>query len=457
MASYENEYKAFLQNLHVGRFRVALIFAMVLTPLFTGLDYILYPELIKKILPLRLGCLALSAIVFGVSYTERGILYIKMLEIFTLLNLTLVIAFMNQYLGYKTPYYAAFNLIILTLGVILPWGVCETLTASAIIYAAYLVPTLLWSDIGNIHTLFVNSVFMLSTITIVGVGSYFTSSLRKKEFIARSQLEHAKREIEKSYQKLEGALKEIKRVGRDLIHSEKMSALGVVMAGIAHEINNPVSFAKGSLLVVKNAFEGIKRGETESLQEVEMSLNIIDDGLERAEMIVKNLASFIRKDDQWSEVNLQESLESTLHLLYHEIRQRIEVCCDYTDIAPIEAIPGQINQAFMNILLNAIQAIPETGKIWIVTHRFDKEVTVSIRDNGVGIPESNLNKIFDPFFTTKEIGKGTGLGMAITHKIIVENHHGRIDVKSQVGMGTEIIVTLPLAELGETDARIVSL
>jgi len=439
MTPFEDDYKAFLKNLNVGRLRVALVSTIILAPIFTVLDYVIYPEAIKMFLPLRFACFVLSAIVFALSYTEKGVLYVKILEIFTLSNISIMVAFTIQYLGYETPYYAGLNLIILAIGVILPWDVYETLAASGIIYVSYLLPTLLLSDIGNIHIFLNNNVFILGTIMVVGTGSYFTSSLRKREFIARFQLEQARMELEE-------ALAEVKRVGCDLIHSEKMSALGVMMAGIAHEINNPVSFAKGSLVVVKNAFEKIKHGRMQSLQEAEISLDIVNEGLERAEAIVKNLSSFIRKDDQWTAVNLQESLESTLHLLYHEIKQRIEFCCDYTEVAPIEANPGQINQAFMNILLNAIQAIEGTGKIWITIRSENGEVRISIRDNGIGIPAACIDKIFDPFFTTKEIGKGTGLGMAITHKIIVENHRGKIDVKSHVGSGTEMIITLPLTQ-----------
>jgi len=443
MTPFEDDYKTFLQNLNVGRLRVLLLSAMILAPIFTVLDYIIYPEAIKTFLPLRFACLLLSAIVFALSYTEKGILYVKVLEAFTLSNISIMIAFTIQYLGYETPYYAGLNLIILAIGVILPWGVFETLVASGTIYVSYLIPTLLLSDIGNVHIFLSNNVFILGTIMVVGTGSYFTSSLRKREFIALSELEQARMELEE-------ALKEVKRVGCNLIHSEKMAALGVVMAGIAHEINNPVSFAKGSLAVVRNAFEKIKQGEMKGIYEVEMSLDIIDKGLGRAEAIVKNLSSFIRKDDQLTLVNLQTSLESTLHLLYHEIKQRIEICCDYTEIPSIEANPGQINQALMNIFLNAIQSIECTGKIWVRTCSEGSTVQISIRDTGIGIPEAYIDKIFDPFFTTKELGKGTGLGMAITHKIIVENHRGKIDVKSQVGSGTEMILTLPLTQTENT-------
>jgi len=854
MISFEDDYKIFLQNLNIGRLRVVLTSAIIFVPIFSVIDYFIYPEYVGMFLPMRVICLSLLALIFALSFTEIGNSYCMGLQIFTLSNIAIMIAVTMRYLGDDTPYYAGFNLIILAIGIILPWDVWKTLIGSGVIYSSYLVPILLLEKIGNTLFFVNNNIYLLGTIMVVCVGSYFTSSLRRREFIARSQLEQARMEIEQSYQKLqemnhlksrffanishelrtpltfimgptemllnrefgkithkqeeyllmiqthstrllrlinhllnlskvdaertrlslkrgnliefirqiihsimivaeqksikvtfsahepipeflydpdkmedillnllsnalkftekgrirvsctrsgsnvvvkisdtgigipkgsipmlfdrffqvdneksrastgtgiglalvkewvelhrgrvwalseegkgstfvftipilieevvekiavvenrtktissaqlglpsdeesidwqnvsvrngaekilivddnsdmlrymadqlkndynlffakngeegvaisklaqpdlilsdimmpvkdgyqmcrelkgdtqtshiplifltakgdisdkiegfeqggddyltkpfnkeelkvrvrsllkikklqkevitknqqlEEALKEVKRVGYDLIHAEKMAALGVVMAGIAHEINNPVSFAKGSLSVVRNAVDGMKRGEMKGIQEVEMSLDIIDTGLERAAAIVQSLSSFVRKDDQWTEVNIQASLETTLRLLYHEIKQRIEICRDYTELPLIEASPGQINQALMNIFLNAIQAIPGTGRIWVTTRAQEKEVTIVIRDNGVGIHEKSIDKIFDPFFTTKEIGKGTGLGMAITRKIIVENHRGTIDVKSKIGWGTEMMITLPLSQFG---------
>ncbi len=868
MTRYRNEYNLFLQNLNKERLRVALILAIVLVPSFALLDYLVHPAYFRTFASLRLGCSVLSIVLLALSYTRLGTTYAMELGFFSALGMAVMLARMIQHLGYESPYYAGFNLIILSIGVILPWGVIETLVASLFIYGVYLIPILMFNEVTHLQPFLNNNIFLLGTILIVATGNYFASSMRRREFMVRFQLEEARAELEQSYQRLqeadqlksrffanishelrtpltllmgpaevilhrevgkitkkqeqyvqmiqthstrllrlinnllnlskvdaekaklsltqgnfvrfvrqivqsviplaeqklltvsfegdetipaflydaekiedillnllsnalkftesggiavwcikegefvmvrvvdtgigipeesipklfsrffqvdtnerkasigtgiglalvkewvelhegrvgvtsvmgkgseffftipirigkdkqngngngnkngngngngkdridkraqapvtlaqlglsaieetpkwqkvtlregaehiliiddnpdmrhfigdqlqgdynlifakngeegvalalsehpnlilsdimmpvkdgyqlllelkknpetasipiifltargdlsdkiegleqgaddylakpfnveelrarvcsllkvqrlqnevlvknkrlEEALEEVKRVSRDMIHSEKMSALGVLMAGVAHEMNNPISFAKGSLSVVRNRFEQMNGGEKPLSQEIEGSLDIIEKGLERAEEIVRNLSWFIRKDDRWTSVDLHASLESTLQLLYHKLKDRIEVHRLYEKIPPIEAIPGQINQAFMNILLNAIQAIDREGKIWITTRSFDTMVVISICDNGVGIPESEMSKVMDPFFTTREVGKGPGLGMAITNMIIVESHHGKINIKSRVGEGTEVMMTLPVTQ-----------
>ena len=168
------------------------------------------------------------------------------------------------------------------------------------------------------------------------------------------------------------------------------------------------------------------------------------EGTERVKKIVLDLRTFSRADDTGPVLaDLHEGIESTLNLLTKEYRECITVHRDYAKLPPVECYSGQINQVFMNLLQNAAQAIPEKGDVWIKTALEGDRVTITIRDNGSGIPERDLHRIFDPFFTTKPVGAGTGLGLSITYSII-EKHGGSIRVKSQVNTGTEFTVELPL-------------
>jgi signal transduction histidine kinase len=256
-----------------------------------------------------------------------------------------------------------------------------------------------------------------------------------------------------------------------LIHSEKMAALGLLVAGMAHEINNPISFAKASLENLNKALTEhdrlLKEGAAPESAEVKRlndkinrASSIIKTGLDRTEAIVSDLKAFVRKDEaQFRPADLHAGLDSTLNLMRQETNDRITVTKEYGEIDLVEVVPGQINQVFMNLLQNAIHAIPNEGEIRIKTwkERYGRReaeggrgeeqewVKISIKDNGTGISPENQKRIFEPFFTTKEAGKGTGLGLSVSHRIL-QSHNGEIAVFSQPGQGTEFVITLPVKQ-----------
>jgi signal transduction histidine kinase len=170
---------------------------------------------------------------------------------------------------------------------------------------------------------------------------------------------------------------------------------------------------------------------------------VIETGSQRVATIVRRLRSFARLDEaEIKMANIHEGLEDTLALIHHQLKDRIKLVKDFAPLEPIACYPGRLNQVFLNILMNAIQAIPETGQITVTTRKQDQQIHIAIHDSGCGIPPQNLKKVFDPGFTTKGVGVGTGLGLSICYQIM-EDHKGEIRVESEVGKGTTFTLILP--------------
>jgi len=254
------------------------------------------------------------------------------------------------------------------------------------------------------------------------------------------------------------SLRDLEDTQSQLMRSEKMAALGNLMAGIAHEINTPVGAVHSMHDTLIRAVEKLKatierdfpddvlknRGLQAALKVIADSNKVIETGTRRVTTIVRSLRNFARMDDaEKKRVDLHEGLEDTLMLVYHDIKNRIELVRNYGEVPPICCYPSRLNQVFLNILTNAQQAIEGKGKITITTSCAGGDVRVAIADTGVGIPEENLQRIFEAGMTTKEVGKGTGLGLSICQRIM-EEHGGRIEVESVVGEGATCTVGLPL-------------
>jgi len=236
-----------------------------------------------------------------------------------------------------------------------------------------------------------------------------------------------------------------------LIQSEKMAALGLLVAGVAHEINTPMGAIHSNNDIMTRAVAKIRKllGPAPD-KEISRLLDILGEvcrnneiATDRIMKTVRSLKNFARLDEaERKTVNIHEGIESTLTLLQHQLRNRIRIVKQFGDIPEIECLPNQLNQVFMNVLVNAAQAIQDRGEIRVKTWTAGDAVKISISDTGIGIPTEHLSKIFDPGFTTKGVGLGTGLGLSLCYKI-VQDHHGTIEVESS-NQGTTFTITLPL-------------
>jgi signal transduction histidine kinase len=254
--------------------------------------------------------------------------------------------------------------------------------------------------------------------------------------------------LEQRNAELHEAMDKLRRAQDNLVRSEKLASMGRLVAGIAHEINNPVNAVINSLGPLDEAVKKIAAGEggspIEIAKEAEEILAVVQRGATRTKAIVQALHGYARGDDTVQrEVNLARSVDETLGLLQHRLRN-VKVVKDIEPKARILGFPGQVDQVLMNLLTNAAQAMGEKGgTISVTALNQDARVLLTVADDGSGIPKDVLPHIFDPFFTTKDVGEGSGLGLSIVHGII-ERHGGHIDVESEPGQGTKFSISFPL-------------
>ena len=317
--------------------------------------------------------------------------------------------------------------------------------------------------------------FLLAALGVLSLGlaAAYVVTLKRRLGRVRTQLRQSRDALQEANRKIE-------LVHAQLLQSEKMASIGQLAAGVAHEINNPIGYINSNLgtlanyvrdlLGVLSTYEELERdfahepGIQARLRHVKVKMDLdylkqdladlvreSQEGVAHIKQIVQDLQTFSHADDgEWRWADLHKGLESTLNIVWNELKYKAEVVKEYGELPRVHCVPSQLNQVFMNLLVNAAQAIEERGAIVIRTGRTgDDWVWVEISDTGCGIEPEVLPSIFDPFFTTKQVGKGTGLGLALSRGI-VERHGGRIEIESEAGKGTTFIIHLPVGtELAE--------
>ncbi|TAN42291.1 MAG: response regulator [Nitrospirae bacterium] len=275
-------------------------------------------------------------------------------------------------------------------------------------------------------------------------------------------------ESKKTHEALESAYTKLKEAHSQILQQEKMASIGQLAAGVAHEINNPTGFIMSNLGSLQKYVEKLTefmmfqseavspdKAEAVAKKRKEFKLDFISEdihnlikesieGAERIKRIVQDLKSFSRVDEaDEKQADINAGIESTVNIVWNELKYKAVVKKDYGDIPLTRCSPGQLNQVFMNLLVNAAHAIEKRGEISIKTWEDGGNIFATVSDTGSGIPADKLNRIFEPFYTTKEVGKGTGLGLSIAYDI-VQKHNGEISVESEVGKGTTFTVKIPV-------------
>jgi two-component system NtrC family sensor kinase len=289
-------------------------------------------------------------------------------------------------------------------------------------------------------------------------------------------------ELVKKQEEQRKLIAELHAAQGQLLQSEKMASIGQLAAGVAHEINNPIGYVSSNLGTLEkyirdilSLVETFESGEKDYLpgsnipgkilalkekldleflkEDISSLMTESKDGITRVRKIVQDLKDFSHVDEaEWQWTNLHNGLDSTLNIVWNELKYKAEVVKEYGDLPEVECFSSQINQVFMNLLVNAAHAIETRGTITIRTGHEGEQAWVEISDTGKGISPEHINRIFDPFFTTKPVGQGTGLGLSLSYSIM-QKHHGNIEVRSEQGKGTTFRVSLPIKQPDPTEAR----
>jgi signal transduction histidine kinase len=286
-------------------------------------------------------------------------------------------------------------------------------------------------------------------------------------------------ELERAHAEVQAINKRLEETQQQLLQSEKMASIGQLAAGVAHEINNPIGYVHsnlgslesyiGDIFRLLEAYAGVERDHpgqaslfdgVRALRE-KLDIDFLKDdvhallaetreGIGRVKKIVQDLKDFSRTgaEDEWQWADLHRGLDSTLNIVNNEIKYKARVVKEYGTLPEIECLPSQLNQVFMNLLVNAAHAIEDQGTITVRTGTDADSLWVEVADTGSGIAPDNLKRIFEPFFTTKPVGKGTGLGLSLSYSI-VQKHGGSIEVESEPGRGTTFRVILPRCRVAQ--------
>lgn len=425
------------------------IFGIIMVPVFGLLDFYVYHPWAEKFLLLRLLCSALMLLLFFLLKTDFAEKHFRLQGVVLLFLPSATIAWMIYATeGAASPYYAGLILVLMVLAVVLDWTfwqsvICVLLVLALYAAACFFSPksypepdkSFLWHDFVR------NLFFLISSDIAIIAGTYFHSRVRVREFVSRC-------ELDKSSKALAASLKQLKENEMQLVQSEKLASLGRMSAGIIHEINNPLNFAKTGLFTLRKRGKNLAPEQQTEYTEI---LSDVEQGLNRVQTIISDLRMFTHPDtENLDAVTPEEVVTPALRFLNNEWRDTVHIEQKFAPNQTIWANKNKLIHMMVNIIQNSLDAIRtktftdgEKPAIWIESRVGNDRSQLIIRDNGHGIEAKHLDKIFDPFFTTKDVGEGMGLGLSICYSIMQECS-GKISVKTEPGKFCEFTLEFPV-------------
>ena len=439
----------------ISNAKVGCILASILMPAgsFT-MDFFMYREHLWDFFHLRVASGVLTLVVLIALLSKVGEKYYRVLRMaWYWIPMIFIACLIYKAQDPFSPYYAGFNLVLVAVGVVLPWTYIEIFITSLLIMGAYTGISVL-SGWGVDRHLANNLFFLGCTTTIVATGSFLYSRLRYREFAARFELNRNRAALEENNitldrqnKELADTIQKLTEAESQLVQSEKMASLGRMSAGIIHEINNPLNFATTGIFTLKKKAKHVASEQQEEYNEI---LKDVEDGITRVKNIVSDLRMFTHPNtDNLDQVNASEVVASALRFLSNEMKDKVTIEQKFADTQMVHANKNKLIHVFVNLIQNSLDAMKdkpfdngERPTIWIEGRDVAEASCLIIRDNGPGISSEHVDKIFDPFYTTKDVGEGMGLGLSICYRIMQECK-GKISVRTEPGKFCEFTLEFP--------------
>ena len=425
---------------------LATILSMILNLACSVMDHVVYPKYAGLFLEVRLCSIALVALVW-IWFVRTGKKHQRVFGVMWYASPLAIILWMIYYANDAySPYYAGLNIVLLAVGVLSAWTYIQNLISAAIVLFLYMVVCLLMTEPQPGATLINNTTFLVLTAVIVVASSVANARQRQREFTLRWELDESRRGVERQNQALESALAQLKQAQEQLVTKEKQASLGVWSAGIIHEMNNPLNFARTGLYSLRNTDKLLPEAQRADFKEVVAD---IEEGINRVHMIVSDLRTYAHPGmEECDEVPAAEVVRVALRFFSGDLQGRVEVIQKIPPDQMIYANRNKLIQVLGNLFQNSVDALKakqfaEGYPVITIEGRVENgRSRLILRDNGPGIEKQHLDKIFDPFFTTKEVGQGMGLGLGICYRIVQE-FGGTISVQSEPGQFCEFTLDFP--------------
>lgn len=414
------------QELRIKRSILGCILCIIFVPAGVILDYFLYRDLLLDFFAARMLCALAISLILAMHFYKFGRKKVRLLTIVWLLLVSITMCWMIFVTDkYASTYYAALSVFIFSVAVILPLATSEMLFFCITTIVFYLIASFEW-PLENQNILFNNLYFITLTSVISIIAIHLNSKFRFQEFCLKYNLKNS--------------LSELRSTQAQLVHSEKINAIGNLSAGLLHEVNNPLNYTMTALQVMK------MDPHVKTDPDLVDTMKDIEEGMGRIKTIVTDLRAFAYPEeaDKKNQFPILSAVENALRFTAHEC-QDIERIVNVDPILAVSASKTHIVQVLINLISNATKAIIKSGKekgvITIDTKEENGRVIIAVSDNGSGMNEDTLRRVFDPFFTTNEVGKGMGLGLSVSHTI-VKNHGGNLSATSKLGEGSKFYFDL---------------
>lgn len=434
---------------------LATVLSIILNLSCSVMDYFVYPTYWWLFLKVRIASVIVVALTWVWFQRPMGRKHHRIFGVMWYASPFIIILWMIYVVNDRySPYYAGLNIILLAVGLLSPWTYIQNLISALLVLALYIVVCFAMTTPLPSSTIINNTTFLVLTAVIVVGGSVVNARQRYREFELRWELDKNRRIVEENNlnldtrnKELAEAMQKLTEAESQLVQQEKMASLGVMSAGIIHEINNPLNYATTGLFTLRKKSRHVAPEERGAYEEV---LNDVEEGVSRVKNIVSDLRMFTHPNTEGlDQVEVAEAVTSALRFLSNEWKDKVRIEQTLPEHHTVWANKNKLIHVFVNLVQNSLDAMSgkvfngEPPTIWITGRSDNTTATLVLRDNGPGIAPENLPKVFDPFFTTKDVGEGMGLGLSICYRIMAENG-GKISVHSEPGKFCEFTLEFPL-------------